>query len=180
MGRVRPITGWVGQVRPSFFFVKRKIKKYYWNFTIFLRIFMSLWLISSSIFYVVKNAKSDIKISGFHQNFKNTKKFEKKKCFMHTAKCLKAKKSYCVFHTPKNNVLACNFDFNNQFSKVKTTLAKISKTTKNLFCLSFSIRGTKLHVMRILDINFFFNVRTVRFYPIKIRSSLLRRVFLES
>jgi len=95
---------------------------------------MSLWLISSSIFYVIKNAKSDIKKSGFHQNFKNTKKIEKKKkCFMHTAKCLKAKKSYCVFHTPKNNVLACNFDFNNQFSKVKRTLAKISKTTKILF-----------------------------------------------
>jgi len=40
---------------------------------------MSLWLISSSFFYVVKNAKSDIKISGFRQNFKNTKKIEKKK-----------------------------------------------------------------------------------------------------
>jgi hypothetical protein len=74
----------------------------------------------------------------------------------------KLKKSYCVFYTPKNNVLTCNFDFNNQFSKVKRTLTKISKTTKILFCLSFSIRGTKLHVMRISDINFFFffNVRT--------------------
>jgi hypothetical protein len=75
---------------------------------------------------------------------------------MYTAKCLKAKKSYCVFHTLKNNVLTCNFDFNNQFSKVKRTLAKISKTTKILFFLSFSIRGTKLHVMRISDIKFFF------------------------
>ena len=80
---------------------------------------------------------------------------------MHTAKCLKAKKSYCVFHTPKNNVLACNFDFNNQFSKVKRTLAKISKTTKFLFCLSFSIRGTKLHVMRISDIKFLFSFSTL-------------------
>jgi len=31
-----------------------------------------------------------------------------------------------------------HFGFNNQFIKVKRTLAKISKTTKNLFC--FSIR----------------------------------------
>jgi len=128
--------GWVGQVQPSLFFIKRKNKKYFWNFTIFPGIFMSFWLISSSIFYVAKNAKSDIKISGFRQNFKNTKKIEKKKknVLLHTTMCLKAKKSYCVFHTPKNNVLACNFDFNNQFIKVKRTLDKISKTTKkNLF-----------------------------------------------
>jgi len=36
---------------------------------------------------------------------KNFKK-KKKNVFMHTVKCLKAKKSYCVFHTPKNNVFA--------------------------------------------------------------------------
>ena len=31
-----------------------------------------------------------------------------KNVYVHTTKCLKAKKkSYCVFHTPKNNVLAC-------------------------------------------------------------------------
>jgi uncharacterized membrane protein len=73
-----------------------------------------------------------------------------------------------------------HFGFNNQFIKVKRTLAKISKTTKILFCLSFSIRGTILHVIRIPDIKSFSNVRTVRFYPIKIRTSLLRRAFLES
>jgi hypothetical protein len=49
-----------------------------------------------------------------------------------------------------------HFGFNNQFIKVKRTLAKISKTTKNLFCLSFSIRGTNLHVIRILNIKIFF------------------------
>jgi hypothetical protein len=32
---------------------------------------------------------------------------QKRNVFLHTAKCLKAKKSYYVFHTPKNNVLAC-------------------------------------------------------------------------
>jgi hypothetical protein len=44
-------------------------------------------------FYVAKNTKSDIKIPGFRQNFQNTKKIWKKKNFVHTAKCLKAKKS---------------------------------------------------------------------------------------
>ena len=74
-----------------------------------------------------------------------------------------------------------HFGFNNQFIKVKRTLAKILKTTKILFCLSFSIRGTTLHVIRILDIKFFFSdTRTVRFHPIKIRIFLLRRAFLES
>jgi len=43
---------------------------------------------------LLKMQKSDIKIFGFRQNFQNTKKnFEKKNVFMHTAKCLKAKKS---------------------------------------------------------------------------------------
>jgi len=45
-----------------------------------------------------------------------------------------------------------HFGFNNQFIKVKKTLAKISKTIKILFCLSVSIRGTTLQVMCILDI----------------------------
>jgi hypothetical protein len=47
------------------------------------------------------------------------------------------------------------FGFNNQFIKVKRTLAKISKTTKILFCLSFSIRGITLHVIRISNIKCF-------------------------
>jgi hypothetical protein len=45
---------------------------------------------------LLKIQKSDIKIPGFRQNFQNTKKnFVKKKknIFVHTAKCLKAKKS---------------------------------------------------------------------------------------
>ena len=51
------------------------------------------------------------------------------------------------------------FGFNNQFIKVKRTLAKIPKTTKILFCLSFSIRGTILHVIRILNIKFIYSKR---------------------
>lgn len=50
-----------------------------------------------------------------------------------------------------------HFGFNNQFIKVKRILAKISKTTKILFCLSLSIQGMPLHVMHIPDIYFFFS-----------------------
>jgi len=62
-----------------------------------------------------------------------------------------------------------HFGFNHQFIKVKRTLAKISKTTKFLFCLLFSIRGTTLHVIRILDIQFFFfpDVERVGFTPLR-------------
>jgi hypothetical protein len=75
------------------------------------------------------------------------------------------------FFIHKKKHFRMHFGFNNQFIKVKRTLAKISK--KKLFCLSFSIRGMTLYVIRIHDI------RLVRFYPIKIRISLLRRVFLD-
>ena len=53
-------------------------------------------------FYVVKNTKSGIKILDFHQNFQKYKKIWKKKnIFVHMPKCLKAKKSFRVFHTSK-------------------------------------------------------------------------------
>jgi hypothetical protein len=85
-----------------------------------------------------------LKYPVFVKTSKIQKNFEKKKknVFVHTTKCLKAKKSYCVFYTPKKQCFSMHFSFNNQFIKVKRTLAKISKTTKILFCLSFSIRGT--------------------------------------
>jgi hypothetical protein len=66
-----------------------------------------------------------------------------------------------------------HFGFDNLFIRVKRTLAKISKTTKILFCLSFRIRGTILHVIHISDIKCFFNVRTVRFYLIKDKNLLI-------
>jgi hypothetical protein len=101
---------------------------------------------------------------------------KEKNIFVHTAKCLKAKKSYCVFHTPKNNVLACILALITSLLKSREHWLKFKKKTKILFCLSFSIWGTTLHVIRQI---FFSNARTVRFYPIKIRTSLLRRTFLE-
>jgi hypothetical protein len=98
-------------------------------------------LISICFFFSFKkNTNPILKYPVFVKTFKNTKKLKKEKnVFVHTAKCLKAKKSYCVFHTPKKQCFSMHFGFNNQFIKVKRTLAKISKTTKISFCLSFSI-----------------------------------------
>jgi hypothetical protein len=64
----------------QFFFVKRKIKKYFWNFTIFPRIFMSLLLISSNIFFMsLKMQNLILKYPVFIKTSKIQKKFEKKK-----------------------------------------------------------------------------------------------------
>jgi len=67
-----------------------------------------------------------------------------------------------------------HFIFDNQFVR---TLAKILKTTKILFFLFFSIRGTILHVIHIFDIKYFSNIRTVRFYPIKDKNLLIEEGF---
>jgi hypothetical protein len=45
-----------------------------------------------------------------------------------------------------------HFGFNNQFIKVKRTLAKISKTPKILFCLILVSGIMNLYVKRIPDI----------------------------
>jgi len=47
-----------------------------------------------------------LKYSVFVKTSKNTKR-NLKKCFCAYNKRLKVEKSYCVFHTPKNNVLTC-------------------------------------------------------------------------
>jgi len=44
-----------------------------------------------------------------------------------------------------------HFDFNNRFFKVKRTLAKISKTTKNLFCFVLISGITNLYIKHIPD-----------------------------
>jgi len=182
MGRVRPSPGWLGRVRPNLFYFrknKEKFKKYLFGILQVSRVFFVILVNIKQYFYVAKNIKSDIKIPDFHQNFQNTKKLvlKKKNIFVHTAKCLKAKKSYCVFHTKKKQCFSMHFGFDNQFIRVKRTLANISKTTKILFCLSFSIRGTISHVIHILDIKCFSNDRTVRFYPIKDKNLLIEEGF---
>jgi hypothetical protein len=137
---------------------------FFYNFLAYLlRCFLS---ISDFIFMSLRIQNPVLK----YPVFVKTSKIQKtmKKNFVHTAKCLKAKKSYCVFYTPKKQCFSMHFGFNNQFIKVKRTLAKISKNNKKFyFVLSFSIRGTILHVIHIPDIKSFFNVRTVRFYPIR-------------
>jgi len=60
---------------------------------------------------LLKIQKSDIKIPGFRQNFQNTKKI-KKNIFVHTATCLKAKKSWCFF-IQKKQYFSIHFGFNN-------------------------------------------------------------------
>ena len=45
-----------------------------------------------------------------------------------------------------------HFDFNNQFIKIQRTLAKISKTTKILFCFVLISRFMNLYAKHIPDI----------------------------
>ena len=89
--------------------------------------------------------------------------------FVLTAKCLKSKKSYRIFHMSKKQYFSMHFGFNNQFIKVKRTLAKISKTTKLLFCLILVSGIMNLYVNRILDIKKIFSFddfEQLVFYPI--------------
>ena len=75
--------------------------------------------------------------------------------FVHTAKCLKKKKSFCIFHTKKKiNVLACILALITSLLKSREYWPKFQKqtTTKILFCLSFNIRGMTLYVIHIPDI----------------------------
>jgi hypothetical protein len=88
-------------------------------------------------FYVTKNTKSDTTIPGFCQNFQKYKNILKKKknIFVHTAKCLKAKKSYCVFfiHKKKNNVLACILALITSLLKSREHWPKFQKQQKFYF-----------------------------------------------
>jgi hypothetical protein len=64
---------------------------------------------------------------------------KEKNIFVHTAKCLKAKKSYCVFHTPKNNVLACILALITNLLKSREHWLKFKKKQKFYFvCLLVS------------------------------------------
>jgi len=107
-------------------------------------------------FYVVKNTKSDIKMLGFRQNFQNTKKYCKKKKMILCIRLSvsKLKNHIVLFIHQKNNVLAFILALITSLLKSREHWLKFYK--KKLFCLSFSIRGTTLHVIHILDIKFFF------------------------
>jgi hypothetical protein len=76
-----------------------------------------------------------------------------------------------------------HFGCNNQFIKVTRTWPIFQKNPKKLFFFLLISGIMNLYVKRTPDIKkvvFLFDARTVRFYPIKIRTSLLRRAFLES
>jgi len=65
-----------------------------------------------------------------------------------------------------------HFGFNNQSSKVRRTLAKISITTKNLFCFVLVSGITNLYVKRILNIKKVFflfvdNIEQLGFTPLR-------------
>ena len=71
------------------------------------------------------------------------------------------------------------FGFNNQFIKVKRTLANIYIYIYYVVLVSGIMN---LYVKRIPDIKkifYFDNIEHLGFYLIKIRTSLLRRIFLE-
>jgi len=71
------------------------------------------------------------------------KKLEKKKnIFVQTAKCLKAKKSYCAFHTPKNNVLTCILALITSLLKSREHWPKFQKQ-QNFYFVCFLVSGVR-------------------------------------
>jgi hypothetical protein len=97
--------------------------------------YFTLFCIISVCILCRKNTKSGIKIPGFRQLKKNLKK--EKNVFVHTAKCLKAKKSYCVFHTPKNNVLAYILALITSLLKSREHWPKFQKNNKKFISFVF-------------------------------------------
>jgi hypothetical protein len=139
-------------------------------------LFYPFWLIS---IYILcrRNINPVLKYLVFVKTSKNTKKIEKKKknIFVHTAKCLKAKKkSILCFSYTKKQCFSMYFGFNNQFIEVKRTLAKISKTTKNLFCFVLVLGIMNLYdfLERVDDRCDDVHVRQSIFPGLKILSSL--------
>ena len=65
-------------------------------------------------------------------------------------------KNHIVFSYVKKQYFSIHFGFNNQFIKVKRTLAKISKTT-NFFFIILVSRIINLYVKRIPDIKKIFS-----------------------
>jgi hypothetical protein len=118
MGRVRPAPGWLARSSPIFlfyfflFFVKKNSKIFVCNFTSFPHIFMLFWLISSNIFHVAKNTKSDIKIPSFRQNFQKKTCFEKRKMFLCIRPSISKLKNHMMFFIKKKQCFWTIFFFN--------------------------------------------------------------------
>ena len=130
---------------------KKKIKKIFVSFIIFPRSFYVILINIGQYFYVVKY-KSGIEIPGFRLS-RIQKQNKKKYFFVHTAKCLKTKNSYCIFlYTKKKNVLACILALITSLLKSREYWPKFQKHNKILFCLSINIPGMTLYVIYIPDI----------------------------
>jgi hypothetical protein len=100
------------------------------------------------LFYWVRSGSMYFELSKIQKNLK-----KKKKMFLCIQPSVSKLKNHIVFfHTPKNNVLTCILALITSLLKSREHWPKFQKTTKILFCLSLSIRGMTLHVMRIPDI----------------------------
>jgi len=135
------------------------IKKIYCSIFVISPLFFIYVLFNFGMFFLsFQKYKSGIKIPDFRQNFQKLKKNWKKekKMFLCIWPSVSKLKNHIVFFIQKKQYFSMHFGFNNQFIKIKRTLTKISKTKKKLFFLSFSIRGTPLHVIYILNFKFCF------------------------
>jgi L-fucose mutarotase/ribose pyranase (RbsD/FucU family) len=88
---------------------------------------------------------------------------------VHSAKCLRAKKLYCVFHTSKNNVLACILVLISNLLKSIEHWPKYQKQ-KKIFCVVLVSGIMNLYVKCIPDIKKVFsfdNIEQLGFYPLR-------------
>jgi hypothetical protein len=88
---------------------------------------------------------------------------------VHSAKCLKAKKLYCVFHTPKNNVLACILVLITNLLKSIEHGQNI-KNKKKIFCVVLVSGIMNLYVKYIPNIKKVFsfdNIEQLGIYPLR-------------
>jgi len=141
-----------GWARSSPVFLKKNSKIFFGILQFSRVFFMSFWLISSSIFMLLKIQHSVLKYPVFVKTLKKKHVF----VFMHTTKSLKAKKLIFYFHTTKKTskkkCFIMHFGFNNQFIKVTRIWPIFLKNPKKIILFLFISRITNLHVKRIPDI----------------------------
>jgi hypothetical protein len=158
---------YLGLTRP----ILKNFKCLFQNVTNFLVYFSTSFLLISICILHHKNTISVLKYLVFIKTSKNAKKLKKrKKMFLCIRPSVSKLKNHIVFFIhQKNNGFSMHFGFNNQFIKVKRTLAKISKTTKILCCFVLVSRITNLYVKRIPDIkkNIFDNIEQLGFTPLR-------------
>jgi len=122
--------------RPSPAHLKKRIKRkkiqYLWFPHFFIYVFFCL---ISVCILCHKKYKSSIITRFLSKLPKYQKKLKKKMFFVYTINCLKANKSYCVFHTPNKNVLACILALITNLLKLREHWPKFQKQQKFYFVL---------------------------------------------